>query len=1102
MRIRHRVHTWVAASALLLGAVLATGPATADGPVVPAAPPAPEEVVLTDLGPASPSVSTPGGLLTDTHAYISSSRSISVLDRATGQVTSKPMNVAGAWGFTEMDGEVYAASRWPGAVWHIGEDATPTRLTTGDYTYLWDITPTPDGQLFFGSYPTANFRLVDPDTGQVTDLGPAVAGQQYIRSVAADEGHLYAGVGAQAHLIVLDRATGTRTNILPAELSGDSFVYDLQVTDEYVIGSMSPSNKVVIIDKADPTSYRIVQPDPQLEGGGGADALAVRETAEGTTIYVTQRPTADVYAIDAATGEATYLATPTPGQEHRSLYLEGDSLVGFAAAGQMWTLDLTDNSYDILDLQEAGMEPAPELGASLTASPTEVIVGGSFGMQVHDLAAGTSERVRYPGEAKVGLIMDRTAYFGTYPSGGFDSLDLDAREVSRLELWGGGQIRPRDMIHHEGQFLIGTQPEYGTLEGGLVVVDDQTFESTVHRNVVRNQSVSSVAAIGRTAFLGTEIDGGLGTRPTERQAVLAEFDLDSGTVVSTMVPVAGVGRISSLVTTKDGTVIGSTSNGTVFEYDPATNRVLRTQKFGSRPHDLELHGNELFAFDGDRALQIDVRSWSSRVLASGLNGFHPVQGDFVPETRNYYVMKGMNLLQITVPRLQRDTLDPNLVDVAASTAGGVASASGTEKPQYAPAKANDGIVNKFVPQAQQSRWSSEPSDNAWIQVEFAQPTILDQVAIEWEILCAKTYRLQVSTDGQTWVDATGDVSPRCDSRDVQRLSALTPAQQAQPWTHLRMQASKRTPHWDGRFFGVSLWELEVYGARPGAIEVGGVVAGQLLAEGTRKDLTVTLDEDVVGEPAVVLVDQSGQVVNELGTLPAGAGTHDLQVEIPAIGAVADGTVLMLQVRSGSTILASTDLTVVPPYQPTGTPFTDVPDDHPAFVPISWMRDSGIDTGRADGTYRPDEKVSRAQMAQYLYLAAGSPEVTVPDASPYRDVTPADEAYEAIVWAQGAGLMDATDGRFRPSAKLTRGETAVLAHRVAGSPELPTDATSPFPDLKPGSAGYAEILWQHQEGLIPAPQSRAFRPNAPLTRADAASLLFELVHERNTVPGQG
>jgi hypothetical protein len=50
----------------------------------------------------------------------------------------------------------------------------------------------------------------------------------------------------------------------------------------------------------------------------------------------------------------------------------------------------------------------------------------------------------------------------------------------------------------------------------------------------------------------------------------------------------------------------------------------------------------------------------------------------------------------------------------------------------------------------------------------------------------------------------------------------------------------------------------------------------------------------------------------------------------------------------------------------GGMFSDVPLDHPFFWDIQWLAHTGISTGYDDGTFRPEEPVSRQAMAAFLH----------------------------------------------------------------------------------------------------------------------------------------
>jgi hypothetical protein len=52
--------------------------------------------------------------------------------------------------------------------------------------------------------------------------------------------------------------------------------------------------------------------------------------------------------------------------------------------------------------------------------------------------------------------------------------------------------------------------------------------------------------------------------------------------------------------------------------------------------------------------------------------------------------------------------------------------------------------------------------------------------------------------------------------------------------------------------------------------------------------------------------------------------------------------------------------------PGGPSFVDVPPGHAFAAAIEWLASAGITSGHPDGTFRPDEPVSRQAMAKFLH----------------------------------------------------------------------------------------------------------------------------------------
>ena len=111
-------------------------------------------------------------------------------------------------------------------------------------------------------------------------------------------------------------------------------------------------------------------------------------------------------------------------------------------------------------------------------------------------------------------------------------------------------------------------------------------------------------------------------------------------------------------------------------------------------------------------------------------------------------------------------------------------------------------------------------------------------------------------------------------------------------------------------------------------------------------------------------------------------------------------------------------------------YTDLSDSNPNYNEISWNSDRRIMLGFADGTFRPNASVNRAQLATYLYRVAGRPAVNAPAVSPFSDVPANHPAYKEIFWLSQQGINGSD---FRPLEAVTESTMAEFMYRAAGSP---------------------------------------------------------------------
>ncbi|MEU8632567.1 discoidin domain-containing protein [Amycolatopsis sp. NPDC048633] len=126
--------------------------------------------------------------------------------------------------------------------------------------------------------------------------------------------------------------------------------------------------------------------------------------------------------------------------------------------------------------------------------------------------------------------------------------------------------------------------------------------------------------------------------------------------------------------------------------------------------------------------------------------------DLAPQTARYVRMQGLKRATSwgfslwTMAVVDSKTPSTDLAQGKTATSSSVADGN-------PPERAFDGDPD--------SRWTSGYDDNQWLQVDLGAVTSFDQVVLTWETAYALTFKIQVSQDGETWIDAASvDNSPK------------------------------------------------------------------------------------------------------------------------------------------------------------------------------------------------------------------------------------------------------------------------------------------------------------------------------------------------------
>lgn len=173
-------------------------------------------------------------------------------------------------------------------------------------------------------------------------------------------------------------------------------------------------------------------------------------------------------------------------------------------------------------------------------------------------------------------------------------------------------------------------------------------------------------------------------------------------------------------------------------------------------------------------------------------------------------------------------------------------------------------------------------------------------------------------------------------------------------------------------------------------------------------------------------------------------------------------------------------------------FADVPSDHWARGYIQFVKDNKIMTGDGNGLFRPNDSITREEWVKTVLTAFV---IDTKDAGcEFTDVDAGRWSYPYIAKAFEMEIINGvSDTLFAPMSNISRQDAAVMFYRGAKAARenaLTDIAISGFSDAEQ-IAVYAKdpINFLYKEGIINGYEDGSFRPNAPITRAEAAKMIY-------------
>lgn len=200
--------------------------------------------------------------------------------------------------------------------------------------------------------------------------------------------------------------------------------------------------------------------------------------------------------------------------------------------------------------------------------------------------------------------------------------------------------------------------------------------------------------------------------------------------------------------------------------------------------------------------------------------------------------------------------------------------------------------------------------------------------------------------------------------------------------------------------------------------------------------------------------------------------------------------------SGSIKVTAGEKTVTIPVKVVYPPgrFEDVPQKAWYFDAVNFVVREGLFNGVSETKFGPNEKMSRAMFATVLYRLAGSPKVSG-QAGAFTDVAAGKWYTDAVVWASQKGIVKGyEDGSFRPDEDVTREQMAAIMYRYAAWAGYNTGIAAglPFSDSADISS-YAKtaVEWAVGAKLINGMEkdgALVFAPRESASRAQVAAIM--------------
>ena len=202
------------------------------------------------------------------------------------------------------------------------------------------------------------------------------------------------------------------------------------------------------------------------------------------------------------------------------------------------------------------------------------------------------------------------------------------------------------------------------------------------------------------------------------------------------------------------------------------------------------------------------------------------------------------------------------------------------------------------------------------------------------------------------------------------------------------------------------------------------------------------------------------------------------------------------VTPATSVTTITPVVPIAPVAPITHMFSDVATSYWGYGAISNLSGSGYISGYPDGTFKPDNQITRAEFCAIMDSVLNLTPYT-PQTSTFNDINTGDWFDHAVETAVHAGIANGYgDGTFQPNAPISRQEMAcILVQALGKQTEAQSDmnhGTVFTDDASISSWARGFVVMAANDALLKGYPDNSFQPQGNATRAEACTMIVNLL----------